>query len=210
MGLVAIGVTLLMICGEFDLSVGSVFALMPMTMAVLMTHGVPVLCRPSLLGPPRLRRDRLHQRLRDDRVRHTELHHHARHAVHGALADRGDLRRLPAAAACRHVPSWLFTAYVGPGGLFRMSFLWFVGIARAEPRLLLSRTNFGNWIKRDRRLPRRRRPSMGIPINAGEDHLLHALLDAGGLRRHDPGAAARTRRCRRSAMGWSCRRSPRR
>ena len=32
--LVAIGVTLLMICGEFDLSVGSVFALMPMTMAV--------------------------------------------------------------------------------------------------------------------------------------------------------------------------------
>ena len=41
MGLVAIGVTLLMICGEFDLSVGSVFALMPMTMAVLMTHGVP-------------------------------------------------------------------------------------------------------------------------------------------------------------------------
>ena len=36
MGLVAIGVTILMICGEFDLSVGSVFALMPMTMAVLM------------------------------------------------------------------------------------------------------------------------------------------------------------------------------
>ncbi|TJW43783.1 MAG: ABC transporter permease, partial [Mesorhizobium sp.] len=30
MGLVAIGVTILMICGEFDLSVGSVFALMPM------------------------------------------------------------------------------------------------------------------------------------------------------------------------------------
>ena len=37
--LVAVGVTLLMICGEFDLSVGSVFALMPMTMAVLMTMG---------------------------------------------------------------------------------------------------------------------------------------------------------------------------
>ena len=30
-GLVAIGVTLLMICGEFDLSVGSVFALTPMS-----------------------------------------------------------------------------------------------------------------------------------------------------------------------------------
>ncbi len=30
MALVALGVTILMICGEFDLSVGSVFALMPM------------------------------------------------------------------------------------------------------------------------------------------------------------------------------------
>ncbi len=39
--LVAVGVTLLMICGEFDLSVGSVFALMPMTMAVLFVGGVP-------------------------------------------------------------------------------------------------------------------------------------------------------------------------
>ncbi|TIS14338.1 MAG: ABC transporter permease, partial [Mesorhizobium sp.] len=40
-GLVAIGVTILMISGEFDLSVGSVFALMPMTMAVLMVQGWP-------------------------------------------------------------------------------------------------------------------------------------------------------------------------
>ena len=39
--LVAVGVTLLMICGEFDLSVGSVFALMPMTMAVLVVGGTP-------------------------------------------------------------------------------------------------------------------------------------------------------------------------
>ena len=39
--LVAVGVTLLMICGEFDLSVGSVFALMPMTMAVLIVGGMP-------------------------------------------------------------------------------------------------------------------------------------------------------------------------
>ena len=58
MGLVAIGVTILMICGEFDLSVGSVFALMPMSMAMLMVHGVPFL--PAMLArPSRLRRDRL-------------------------------------------------------------------------------------------------------------------------------------------------------
>ena len=41
MALIAIGETLVMICGEFDLSVGSVFALMPMTMAVLMAQDWP-------------------------------------------------------------------------------------------------------------------------------------------------------------------------
>ena len=41
MGLVAIGVTILMICGEFDLSVGSVFALMPMSVAIMLNAGVP-------------------------------------------------------------------------------------------------------------------------------------------------------------------------
>ena len=41
MALVAIGVTVLMICGEFDLSVGSVFALMPMSMAVMLNDGIP-------------------------------------------------------------------------------------------------------------------------------------------------------------------------
>src|SRR6185312_763926 len=40
-GLIAIGVTILMICGEFDLSVGSVFALMPMTVAIMLNDGVP-------------------------------------------------------------------------------------------------------------------------------------------------------------------------
>ena len=40
MGLVAIGVTILMICGEFDLSVGSVFALMPMSVAIMLNHDI--------------------------------------------------------------------------------------------------------------------------------------------------------------------------
>ena len=98
MGLVAIGVTLLMICGEFDLSVGSVFALTPMTMAVLLAAGVPFAAG-LRCGPRRRRADRLHQRLRHHPLRHTELHHHARHAVRCAVADGGDLRRLSAAAA---------------------------------------------------------------------------------------------------------------
>ncbi|TIS30240.1 MAG: ABC transporter permease, partial [Mesorhizobium sp.] len=43
-------------------------------------------------------------------------------------------------------PTWLFTSFVGPGNMFRMSFLWFVAVA-VLTSLMLSRTNFGNWIK---------------------------------------------------------------
>ena len=44
------------------------------------------------------------------------------------------------------IPSWLFTQFIGPCGLFRMSFLWLAlmaGIIAA----LLSLTNFSNWVK---------------------------------------------------------------
>ncbi|MFV0410787.1 MAG: ABC transporter permease [Paracoccus sp. (in: a-proteobacteria)] len=41
--LIAIGVTILMIAGEFDLSVGSVFALSPMMMVLAMDAGVPLI-----------------------------------------------------------------------------------------------------------------------------------------------------------------------
>ena len=41
LGIIAIGVTFLMISGEFDLSVGSVFAVAPMIGAILMNSGVP-------------------------------------------------------------------------------------------------------------------------------------------------------------------------
>ncbi|RLD28289.1 MAG: ABC transporter permease, partial [Bacteroidetes bacterium] len=40
LGIIAIGVTFLMISGEFDLSVGSVFAVAPMTGAILMNNGL--------------------------------------------------------------------------------------------------------------------------------------------------------------------------
>ncbi|MFV0384331.1 ABC transporter permease [Paracoccus sp. (in: a-proteobacteria)] len=40
--LIAIGVTILMIAGEFDLSVGSVFALSPMVMVLCMAAGLPL------------------------------------------------------------------------------------------------------------------------------------------------------------------------
>ena len=40
-GAVTIGFAMLMICGEFDLSVGSVFAIMPMSIALMLNAGVP-------------------------------------------------------------------------------------------------------------------------------------------------------------------------
>lgn len=44
------------------------------------------------------------------------------------------------------LPNWLFTRFVGPADLFRMSFLWFAGIA-VLAAAFLSLTNIGNWIK---------------------------------------------------------------
>ena len=143
-GLVAIGVTILMISGEFDLSVGSVFALMPMSMAVLMVEGVPfplallaglVVCAvigfingyvtiwfeiPSIITT-------------------LGMLFIARSLT--IVVSGGFPPLLPA-----DLPNWLFTSFVGPGHMFRMSFLWFAGIA-VLTSLMLSRTNFGNWIK---------------------------------------------------------------
>ena len=55
----------------------------------------------------------------------------------------------------------MFTQFVGPGGLFRASFIWFVAIAIAAAAML-SRTNLGNWIRVDRRQPGGR-GAMGVP-----------------------------------------------
>ena len=145
MGLVAIGVTLLMICGEFDLSVGSVFALTPMTMAVLLAAGVPFaaafaagLAVAALIG-------------------FINGFVTIRFAIPSFITTLGMLfvaRSLtvvisggfPPLLPANALPKWLFTAYVGPGELFRMSFFWFVVIAILVT-VLLSRTNFGNWVR---------------------------------------------------------------
>jgi simple sugar transport system permease protein len=143
--LVALGVTLLMICGEFDLSVGSVFALMPMTMAVLFVSGVPfwpavfvglALC--AFIG-----------------------------FLNGWLTIKFDIpsfittlgmmfmaRSLtvvvsggfPPRIRPGEVPSWLFTGFIDSSGFIRASVLWFAAIA-VLMSVLLSRTNFGNWVR---------------------------------------------------------------
>lgn len=143
-GLVVIGVTVLMISGEFDLSVGSVFALMPMTMAVLMTEGVPfplavfaglLVC--AAIG-------------------FVNGYLTIKYKIPSFITTLGMLfiaRSLTIVISGgfppllpNDLPNWLFTVFVGPGDLFRMSFVWFVVIA-VLTSLLLSRTNFGNWIR---------------------------------------------------------------
>lgn len=145
MALVAIGVTLLMICGEFDLSVGSVFALMPMTMAVLMVAGwgfLPAIALGMLVcaaigfingfltikfGIPSF-------------ITTLGMLFMARSmtvVISGGFPPRLQMER---------IPEQLFIAFVGPGDLLRASFLWFVGIALFMA-VLLGKTNFGNWVR---------------------------------------------------------------
>ena len=143
--LVAVGVTLLMICGEFDLSVGSVFALMPMTMAVLIVGGMPFwlavmaglgLC--ALIGflngwitiqfdiPSFITTLGMMFMARSLTV-----------VVSGGFPPR---------IKPGEVPSWVFVGFVDDGGLIRASVLWFAAIAILIA-LLLARTNFGNWVR---------------------------------------------------------------
>ena len=144
MTLVALGVTILMICGEFDLSVGSVFALMPMATAIMLNNGVPfflavliglLLC--ALIG-------------------FVNGFITLRFAIPSFITTLGMLfiaRSLTVVISGgfppllpADVPAWVFTSFVGPGNVVRMSFVWLVAIALALAALL-SLTNFGNWVK---------------------------------------------------------------
>ncbi len=143
--LVAVGVTLLMICGEFDLSVGSVFALSPMTLAVLMVNGWPFWAAMAaglavcvvvglLNGWITLRFDL------PSFITTLGMMFMARSltvVISGGFPPRLDFDR---------IPEHLFVSYVGPGEIIRASFLWFVGIS-VVIGLLLAKTNFGNWVR---------------------------------------------------------------
>jgi simple sugar transport system permease protein len=140
-GLVAIGVTILMIAGEFDISVGSTFALSPMVMAISMVAGVPFL--PALIFGL----------LAASAVGFLNGYITLRFAIPSFITTLGMLfiarsitvvisggfpPLLPA-----DLPNWVFTLFVGP---FRLSMFWFAAIALILS-VMLSATNFGNWIK---------------------------------------------------------------
>lgn len=145
MALVAVGVTLLMICGEFDLSVGSVFALMPMTMAVLMVAGwgfLPAVAVGLLVCAA---------------IGFINGFLTIKFGIPSFITTLGMLFMarsmtvvisggFPPRLQMDNIPEQLFIAFVGPGDLLRASFLWFVCIALLIA-FLLGKTNFGNWVR---------------------------------------------------------------
>jgi simple sugar transport system permease protein len=160
-GLVAIGVTLLMIAGEFDLSVGSVFALMPMVAGKLM-EGDMAFLPAVLIGFAVAAFIGLLNGLITIRfgipsfITTLGMLFIARSLT--VVISGGFPPLLP-----DELPTWLFTQFVGPGGLIRMSFLWFLAVALLAGALL-SLTNFGNWIKSTGGYLEAA-SSLGIPVN---------------------------------------------
>jgi simple sugar transport system permease protein len=160
MGLVAIGVTILMICGEFDLSVGSVFALMPMAIAIMLNADIPFPVA-TLIGLAIAAA-----------IGFINGYITLQFEIQSFITTLGMLfiaRSLTVVISGgfppllpNDLPSWLFTQYVGPGDLIRMSFVWFVGIALMASAML-SRCNFGNWIRATGGFIEAA-ASMGIPV----------------------------------------------
>ena len=174
-GLVAIGVTILMICGEFDLSVGSVFALMPMSRRA---HA---------------ERRRALRRRRPARARHLRAligfvngFVTIRFAIPSFITTLGMLfmaRSLtvvisggfppllsddlpldihPVSSAGRPVA----LRSSGSPGIALLA----IGAMLARPISATGSKSTGGFLEAA--------ASMGIPVNRVEDHLLHALLDA--------------------------------
>jgi simple sugar transport system permease protein len=160
MALVAIGVTILMICGEFDLSVGSVFALMPMSVAVMLGHGMPFSLA-VLLGL-----------LICVAVGLINGYVTLQFSIPSFITTLGMLfiaRSMTVVISGGFppllpddLPTWLFTDYIFQGSILRMSFLWFAVIAMLAAALL-SLTNFGNWIRATGGF-NEAAASMGIPV----------------------------------------------
>ena len=142
-GLVSIGVTVLMICGEFDLSVGSMFALMPVSVALMTTAGVPFvpgmllgLVIAALVG------------FANGFITLT-------FNIPSFITTLGMLfivRSLTVVITggfppllSSDLPIGIFTQFLGPGGILRASFIWFAIIALAAGAML-SGSNLGNWI----------------------------------------------------------------
>src|SRR5690606_7998080 len=117
-----------------DLSVGSVFALMPMSMAVALTHGIPfpVAVLMGLLICAVIGFINGYLTLQfsiPSFITTLGMLFIARSLT--IVISGGFPPLLP-----NDLPTWLFTDYLWQGSLFRMSFVWFVVIAALAAALL--------------------------------------------------------------------------
>ena len=143
-GMVSIGVTILMISGEFDLSVGSTFALTPMATSLLIIAGVPAVIA-VVIGL-----------VIAAAIGFVNGFITLTFSVPSFITTLGMLfivRSLTIVMSGGFPPllpddldTSLFTQFVGPGGLFRASFVWFLVIALASAAMM-SISNLGNWIR---------------------------------------------------------------
>jgi simple sugar transport system permease protein len=142
LAILALGFALLMIAGEFDLSIGSVMGLCPMVLCTLALHGMPfwpalilALLACAVVGL----------------VNATVT---LRFGIPSFVATLGMLFMLRSLAVVLYsagaaptlpvdAPKWAFADSIG---IFRVSVFWLIGLAFAV-WLLLERTNFGNWIR---------------------------------------------------------------
>ena len=143
-GLVAIGVTVLMICGEFDLSVGSMFAFMPVSVALMTDRGIPFV--PAMLLGLAIAAA----------VGFGNGFITLAFNIPSFITTLGMLfivRSLTVVITggfppllSSDLPLGVFTQFVGPGGMLRASFIWFIIIALIAG-VMLAGSNFGNWIR---------------------------------------------------------------
>ena len=223
-GILGATVSLLMIAGEFDLSVGS------------MIGAAGPAARPADRPVRRSTDDRHHphvrlrdprrpvQRLAADQDRPADLPRHPGHAVHppgsghrphprdhrpdDRQRPQGQDRRRPARPSCSPRRSR------SRGPTSRSSLLWWI-VSVVVATWVLLRTRFGNWIfavggsKQAARY-------VGVPVAPGQDHPVHRDRLLGDAARLHPGpelrdrrraAWRRTRSSRRSSPPWSVARS---
>jgi simple sugar transport system permease protein len=142
LAIVAIGFALLMIAGEFDLSIGSMFGFMPMLTCSLCTSGAPFwfafalgILACLLVG---LVNGIVTIRFGIPSFIATLGMLFMLRSLAVVLYSRGAAPTLPDDA-----PVWAFSAVIG---VARVSFIWLLILATIT-YLLLERTNFGNWAR---------------------------------------------------------------
>ena len=144
LGLIALGATLLMISGEFDLSVGSVFAFGTVVPVILVAKfgvdpwiGFAVATAAAMI------------------IGYANAFITLRFRIPSFVATLGMLFIIRSSAVVasggfpprwpKHMPDWIFVGYLSEGGVVRASLLWYLGVAIVLG-WVLHRTNFGNWI----------------------------------------------------------------